>query len=425
MELLSSLNSMNSTGLLDQMLIVFEPEFYQKFSPPGKNYVLANFSNHQSIIEIIKNWSAQEKINFSGVLSVDDDEQFQLSKAIAKTFQIPYYSNKTLEYSSNKFIMKNRFDSAKVKHAKYILTNNLTKDKLSQIKTDIAYPNVLKITNGNGSEYIYVNTSEKELLKHFTELKEELKNITNNCWFRKQEHTINGNIIKINPKKDFLIEQFLKGEEYSCDFAINDNKITILRIVKKYKHDYFGYFNAYYLLNTKTLEDLNINYEDLKETCKRISEGFKIKKGVCMVDFIFNGSIYVIESSIRPGLSLFVPLMEQVYGYTSMSMLAKLFLEQEIISSLPESEGLAICIYAKTAGVIKKFNTSDLSKLKNEAEIIKVHKYEDVGASIKDYNNDHHDLLMGYVLIKDPKQDIKGLIAKINQHIKIEMVEQN
>jgi len=379
-ELYYSLLSMD----LNNVLVICEKAFLEEYSIKG-NFIVDDFANIDKLILKISDFEKE----YDGIIGIDDEEQFMITKKIADYFKIKWYSLETLQISSNKFIMKKRFLEEKVPTGKFEL--------VSDLNVSINFPNVLKIITGTGSEFIFKNEYKQEFEENFKFLKEKLKNIKDDERFRK----IRFNDKEFDPCKEFLLEEYIGGEEYSCDFMV-DNGVHILRVVKKFQSDHFGLYEGYYLMNNDSINEcMDIN--ELKEICKRISKAFNIDKGVCMVDFKVDNGIKVIESSIRPGLSSFIPLMHKVYGYTSLGILSGVN-----FNGIPKKEGLIVHLLASKKGIISKL---DVSNVKGD-----VHLFCGSGDVVEDSLIDHADLLLGYVMIKNP-ENITKIFKEIKENV--------
>ncbi|MFH1642106.1 MAG: ATP-grasp domain-containing protein [Nanoarchaeota archaeon] len=379
-ELYYSLKSMN----LNKILVICEKEFMQDYNLKG-NFIDDDFKSEKRLIEKIGLWVEKNNVKLIGIIGIDDEEQFKLSKKLSLCFNIRFYDDETLNTASNKYIMKTRFKKYNVPTGKCAL--------IEKMSNEIKFPNVLKTITGTGSEFIFLNKNESDLKKNIEILKNALKKIRNDKRFRIIEYQD----IKFDPRRQFLLEEYAEGEEYSCDFSVYNKKIQILRIVKKYQSEQIGYYKGFYLMNEKNIRKKGIN--DLNKVCANISRAFNIQEGVCMVDFKVNqGKINVIESSIRPGLSTFIPLMQRMYGYTSLGIYAKMKLGLATELKLPKNEGVVVYLLAERGGVLKH-----LKIIKNTANIINITKFTKPGDKIIDIITDHTDLMVGYILIKNPE----------------------
>ena len=278
----------------------------------------------------------------------------------------------------------------------------------------VGFPNVLKMIGGTGSEFISLNRSQAELDRNLASLQAAVARQTG-AWFTKMRS--HGQVL--DPRRQFLLEEFLEGHECSCDFMI-DGGVRIIRVVKKYGSGHLGYFSGFHLLNQASIGRFGIDIAWLRKVCTRIAAALSIRSGVCMVDFMMTkDGLRVIESSVRPGLSTFMPLMEKIYGYTSLGVLARLRQEGHVDVSIPEDEGLVAHIIAPTTGRIVRFDTSRLEAMEG---VIGVHRYEAVGSVVTDSELDHWGTLLGYVLVKNPGPDkIERIFGAVHDLIDLQI----
>jgi hypothetical protein len=199
-------------------------------------------------------------------------------------------------------------------------------------------------------------------------------------------------------------------------------QVRIIRVVKKYPANHTGYFRGFYLMNEASIRRCGINPAWLQEICTRIAAALDITEGVCMVDFMCTGAgLQVIETSVRPGLSTFIPLMQQIYGFTSLSLLARLRQHATPDWAIPEAEGLVVHIIAPGPGLLIRFDTTRAWDLPG---VIDVHCYNVAGDILVDSPHDHWGLLLGYVLIRNPQPgSIDELFRSVASAIEVQVHE--
>jgi hypothetical protein len=176
------------------------------------------------------------------------------------------------------------------------------------------------------------------------------------------------------------------------------------------------------LMNRASIARSGIELPYLESVCKRIAAAFGISRGVCMVDLMLTADgLQVLESSIRPGLSTFVPLMQQVYGYTSLGLLVRLVQGENVAVTLPDDEGLVVHILARGCGRIVRF---DMSRVETGPGVIDMHRYAEAGDVVEDSRLDHWDSLLGYVLVKNPPPGrIPEVLEEIDDAVDLSMAE--
>src|SRR5262249_59408293 len=121
---------------------------------------------------------------------------------------------------------------------------------------------------------------------------------------RTSRAVLDGRPHTLDPRREFVLEAHVGGDEYSCDFVVQRGHVQLLRAVRKYRGAHLGQFGGFYLLNLDSLASCGVNPEELRDVCSRIARALGISDGVSMVDFKFDGgTLPVLETSLLPGLS--------------------------------------------------------------------------------------------------------------------------
>jgi hypothetical protein len=389
-ELLYFLKSMENQGLLDRVLPICSADFINSTDLHPPYYIIDNFKSFAAIIEKLDMWSKLHGLPFRGVMGIDEEEQFRISRGIAKHYGLDFYQGRTCFRSSNKYLLKTFFKQYQVPIGKYTLLSNPVDPEIRRV----GFPNVLKPVSGTGSQFIFLNENMEQLERNFHLLSAAALRTDGDGRFNRRNVTIDGKTFSINPRKQFLLEQFIDGDEYSCDFLIRNNQVQIIRIVKKLKGPYFGLFSAYHLLTLEGLEINGIDLMKLMSLCRGISRAFSIEQGVCMVDFKMNdGKFKVLESSVRPGLSAFNHLMYEIYGYTSLAVLARLKMGIPTDIQFPGESGSVIYIYNWQEEILRNPGFP--------FDILHIHQFENEEGPVIDPDFDRSQYLKGYVLLKN------------------------
>lgn len=403
-ELLHFLKSMDNKNLLSRLVLICPADFLSVLNVHRVKvpyYITDDFRSHATLVKKIQSWVKLNGFSFSGIISVDEEEQFKLSKRIARHFKLPFHADKTSAAASNKYVLKTAFKKHGVPTGDFTLFSSF-KDADAE---RIGFPNVLKVLSGNGSQYLFRNETMDQLKDNFNILKTAARNIQGDPRFRLQHIMIDDQTITLNPRRQFLLEAFTAGEEFSCDFISQDGNVQVIRVVRKIKGPYFGYFKGYHLLNENDLEKYNIDLLRLKGLCERIALALNINTGVCMVDFKMQERDWnVLEASIRPGLSAFNHLMYEIYGYTSLFLMAQLQLNLPIDIRFPQENGAVVYLYGQPGEKFQAIDASTLENLKQSFNILHIHIYESEvgnGHEAVDSVTDHSALLRGYVILKN------------------------
>ena len=427
------LKSFKRSGILKDVLVVIQKRFVEKFNPPLVNYIYDNFKNINELLIFLQEYSKKNKLKFDSVLAIDDDDIFSISKRVSNLFNIPFHSKETRYASCNKLFMKLMFAKCGVPTADYHLinmsrrsNNSLDINKLVK-RYGLRFPNVLKILGGNSSKFVFYNKSFREfecnlniLLSAINKLNDKDKR-----WFKKIKFRFENQQFVTDPKTQFLVEDFLDGEEFCCDFILCGGKLNFLRIAKKGYLNTLGHFAGFELLNKESIKNF-FDLGTLLEICLKITLALAFKEGTCMVDFkVHRRKITVIEASARVGLNTVFGLMYYLYGYTSLEILSKFRLGDRYLINTntfwPDAEGRIVYFFAKP-GILKKFDVSKLQKNKKKLGLIKINKYVLPGMAIDSSKADSHDLKIGSALFRSEcckKSSFEEFLKVINTYVEI------
>jgi hypothetical protein len=235
--------------------------------------------------------------------------------------------------------------------------------------------------------------------------------------------------VAIETDKNFVLEEFIDGNEYSCDFLVGKNgkEVTLLRVVKKLvSKTYFPFFEGLYLFNPD-VPDSEFSSNSLREVCKKITQSLNVTTGLCMADFRFDAKkkkIVVIETTTRPGVDDFIGLMYRNYGYISISVaLRNIFgnLDVNSLRVLPKANSIIIYFFAPKNGVLRKFDISKLEKL-NLKGVKEILKYDNVGDKVDYLGPLKSPPFIGHIIIDDIElKDIDNVVLQIRSNVEIEL----
>lgn len=352
-----------------------------------------------------------------GIIGLDEEHHYRISLAIAESLSIKYYDRRVLDIASNKYLQKKVFSEKNIRIPKYFLLEINNPIPIRELD-NIGFPNVLKPITGYGSYSVYINDDMDMLGKNISSIKDSVNDINNSDSIVFNHHKFvdaNGKESFIDPGQFFIIEEYVGGDEYSCDFIINEGLVDILRVVKKIPGIGIGEFNGFILFNPDNNKISGFDINMLKSECTKIALALGIKEGVCMVDFKhYDDEIIIIESTVRPGIATFVELMGLLYNYTSINMLIRQKLGCYTNEKIPNIIGASVFIVGKSLGTIKNFDTDKLSDGANFS-VLNICKYYDTGDIISDYDYESGVKLMGYVLLKVLSEDcLDSLFYDIN-----------
>lgn len=417
----------------------------KKYGIPENNYFFDKLEDKDILIKRLRKFQDGSGTDFIGIIGLDEEYQYSLSKAIADSFGLASNSKDTLNLVSNKYdqICALKVGGVDVPEFKLF-------DSPAEVE-GFRLPSVIKPVRGISSLYVYKNTTPKELrenavkIQEFKENKEFLTLIEPSA-APSLERSLKKSSKKAVPKaaaKDFIIEEFIDGAEYSCDFLVRDGRIVdddavlLLRVVKKVvSKECFPFFEGLYLFNPDNDPDSEFSSGELRQVCFKIARSLKITNGLCMVDFRFDNKrkkIVVIETTTRPGVDDFIILMSRIYGYISLNVaLRHIFgsLDDKSVKNLkaiPSGTSAIFYLFAPRPGILSRFDTNRLSLSKssrseNLSGLKEVVRYNEPGDKITYLGSLKNPPYIGHVIIDGIKlRDIDRISRMIKDSVEIRM----
>ncbi|MFA5160197.1 MAG: ATP-grasp domain-containing protein, partial [Candidatus Omnitrophota bacterium] len=217
-----------------------------------------------------------------------------------------------------------------------------------------------------------------------------------------------------------VAEEFIAGEEYSCDFLIDHKQAHLLRLTKKIPalNRPCGTIHGYLLIDSLPG---NLHKDDLLKTLYQSAESLQISYGICMMDFIVkNHDIYLLETAPRPGGDCIPHLLLKVRGWDILGFSLDVARGK---CSLPSSENnntpprfMGFRILGKEEGTIKKIETSAAEK---DGRILEIILSKGAGHVIKMPPGDYNSWILGHVIARidpdiDPEEQLKDMHDEID-----------
>ncbi|MBN2302802.1 MAG: biotin carboxylase, partial [Lentisphaerae bacterium] len=198
------------------------------------------------------------------------------------------------------------------------------------------------------------------------------------------------------------MEEFVQGEEYSCDFIIDGDRLQIVRIARKVplRNTCFGTTLAYQLC-PQLPEPLNLT--DFHSQLWEAANVMGLDRAICMLDFIVTDKDAVmIEMTPRPGGDCIPPLLKQSAGFDMLSFAVR-FAEgkQGEVPELSEWKPyVGLRLLTAKEGVVERFNTD---ALRYDQRVLNYHLKHNSGHTVVLPPNDYDSRVLGYVIF-DPSR---------------------
>lgn len=221
-----------------------------------------------------------KKYNVSAIVTAATDKPLVMMARVAKALNLPFYSEETAVWSTDKYQMKGRFLEGGVPCAKGLL---LTKDQLLAFSsqqptansTGMQFPVICKPRDNSGSRGV-------KLCRNLQELQECIDEA-----------------LQYSKLDTVLVEEFIEGREFSIESLHYDGKSEVIQFTEK-KTTEFPYNVE---LGHKQPANLTDDQRDaIREIVSKIGAALKFENCPSHTELKVNDrGIFVIETSPRLG----------------------------------------------------------------------------------------------------------------------------
>ncbi len=381
---------------------------------PAPREVLGDLTRHDEIIAKLKKHLDKWNIRLSGITCFDC-ESLGLAARIAGAMSLSYISHEAVLACRNKYASKEKWRAAGLPCPEARIVKNIS--EAMSFLAKIQQPVVIKPLAGSGSEYVFSCSNEEECRAAFATLEAKLAELRNNpdkpLYSRDQSPALSPGA--------YVIEEFIQGVEYSCDFVIDGDRLEIIRIARKIpaRDLSFGTTLAYVVpADMPASFDMKRFHVQLKNAAHALG----VKRAICMLDFIIrNGQAFMIEMTPRPGGDCLPPLIMKSSGLDTLGLAVDF--AGGIFPVIPErskwKQLVGFRFFAGQAGIIKEFDTRALLRDKRVIDCsIKYQPGHEVIMPPEDYDS----RLLGHVIFEPLNHDaIEKECEEINQLFKIRM----
>ncbi|MCL7486807.1 MAG: ATP-grasp domain-containing protein [Desulfobulbaceae bacterium] len=312
-----------------------------------------------------------------------DCESMELAATLAQDFSLPYPSVESIRLCRDKYLSKKLWQQNSVRCPRVKLVQSPEAVYGFMEKTG---PCVIKPLSGSGSELVFRCLSRKDCEKWTQVMQRELK--------ERQSHRLYSGTTTW-----FLAEEFISGNEYSCDFMVTDHGVRIIRLTRKIHGPGrpFGTI-AGYVLEPYPCTDFSA--ELLEQALHSGAGALGINHAICMVDFLVSGDeIVLLEMTLRPGGDC-IPHLLRRSGRVDMISLAVGFAGQQSVS-LPDEplngRYVGLRLHARKAGQIMKFSTD---RLREDSRIREIQLIRPEGHRVALPPADYDSWYLGYVIFQ-------------------------
>ncbi|MBP9854577.1 MAG: ATP-grasp domain-containing protein [Candidatus Omnitrophica bacterium] len=353
--------------------------------------IVVDLENSDRAQQILFKYLKEQDIKLSGVVCFDC-ESLALASTIAQQYELPFPTAESIMNCRSKFRSKDLWakNGVSCPKAKLIKTEEDALEFFKQLKA----PAVLKPLSSSGSELVFLCKNEEQCREAYRIMSEKLKNSLNRRMYTSQNMRD-----EENPRDTVVMEEYIGGDEYSCDFVLENKTVSVIRLTRKYydERSTFGTMQAYQL---PAELPSSISLADLESFLLKAAHSLGLTRSITMVDFkIYNGRIYLIEMTPRPGGDCLPILIEASSGFDIFSA-ALDFSEGKSVQWPKKTDWnpvVGLHLIATQRGVLKKL---DVQSAEHDPRFVRCYRKRFDGESIELPPDDYDSRLLGFVLFK-------------------------
>lgn len=378
--------------------------------PPGEDAeILCDLTRPDNIVGQIREHLGKWSIRLSGVACFDC-ESMALAAFLAEKFSLPYVSPAAVAVSRNKFLSKRIWRKAGLPCPETELVRR--EEEAIAFFRRVGKPIVIKPLTGSGSELVFVCGDENSCMKAFQVIKSRLTAHPNVRMYASDEAGM---------RKSFAVEEFVGGDEYSCDFVIEGESLQIIRIAKKIPMpDSPAGTIMGYILPSELPSGLTIS--EFSNQLRRAAQALGIQRAMVMLDFIVgNNRAVMLEMTPRPGGDCLPFLIKHSCSFdiigAALDFAEKRSLDIPELSRWRQLAGLRL--FARQAGAIKSIGTD---RLRSDPRVLECYIKRRPGHRVVLPPQDYDSRLLGHaIFVPSFRSDIKSECFELAGYLELEM----
>lgn len=383
---------------------------------PAGNMIFAPFDDFEKVFSAVRTYFSSFAAEPVGIACFDCDALIVAAR-LAECFTKPFADAKTVNRCRNKFLVKCNWLDAGIMTPRGIIADTFIKARSFLEK----YPEgvVLKPIAGGGSELVFLCRNEKELMEAVNILIKELPHRRAKDLFRADTLESPGEHEKMG-YDSWIVEAYIPGPEFSCDFLLQDGAVRIVRVTGKVKapDQTFGTILAY---TYPAPLPGQVSETHLESALNKAVTVLGFTRGHFMADFIIKDAmIFLVELSPRPGGDSIPDLVETATG-TNLLELHLDFVSGEY-PALPVSNGrsyASVNLFAPEEGVVEDI---DASLLYQHAGVRKVVIQKNQGERIVFPPADYESRYLGYCIVEaDDAMDLQSHFFFLNDLVRVSL----
>lgn len=379
----------------------------QEPEPSGEEELLCDLNDYGQVLSSLKDHLQKLDISLNGVACFDC-ESMDLAAKLAQCYSLPYPDAETIRHCRDKYTSKLLWQQNNVRCPDSQIIK--TAEEADAFATNIKRPCVMKPLTGSGSELVFRCDGPDECRTAFSSIQTGLG--------ERRSHRLYQSNSPSSPM--VIIEELVRGVEYSCDFIIDKGRAEIIRLTGKIHAPYgpFGTIWGYIIENSFHEIDLEV----LGLMLLNGAHALGIKRAICMADFMLCGrEVVLLEMTPRPGGDCLPFLLRHSMNLDILKL--NLDFARQIPVKISRMQNRKSCaglrLHARNSGVLEKIDAQNLSR---DPRVLEIHLPRPQGHIVRMPPEDYESWLLGHIIFRPdenyPESQFDELINKLKVEIK-------
>lgn len=382
--------------------------------PPASDEILCDLSDNEQALADLGRHMARWDWQPAG-LACFDCESMALTAFLAGRLDLHYPSPHAVTTCRSKFASKQAWTRKSLPCPRVTLVR--TAADAVRFAEDLGGPIVLKPLTGSGSELVFLCRDADEITAAYRTLRVRLANHHDRRMYAPQ--VCDGK--KVDPRSVFAAEEFTAGDEYSCDFILDEQGARIIRIARKVpdRRQPIGTTLAY-VVPAGLPPGLDV--QSLAEQVQRAAVAVGLRRTVGMLDFIVrDGQAVMIEMTPRPGGDCLPPLLLQSGGVDILDLTLAFAAGERPVLPPPSDWKLRVGlrVIATQAGTIHHIHDESL---RADPRVVEYSLRHGPGWHVSLPPDDYDSRILGYAIFRpSSRHEIEAECLELTDKIHIEV----
>ena len=358
----------------------------KELPPDIDEEILYRWDKQLSAIELVRRHQERYGVKVVGVACFDC-ESMPLASFLAMRLGLPYPSAAAVDFCRNKQRMKQRWKASGTPSPRFSIASRV--EEAVEFFHQIGGPCVVKPLSGSGSELVFRIENEADCRLVFEKIIAGLAARKAAPLYRSCKEG----------RTNVLIEEWVNGDEYSCDFCIEKSRVRLIRVTRKHprRDGPSGTTEAYEL--SPRLPDA-CSASRLAPWLFRAASALEIDRAICMADFIVRGDQpSFLELTPRCGGDCLPSLLMTACNFdvlgASIHFARKKKIERPVVRV--KEPIVALRLFADRAGTLRWTDTSALAHNRRVLSVVLTRR---PGDQVKLPPVDYDSWVLGHVIYK-------------------------